>query len=107
MAPQFAAAVTATRAAIDIMCSLTIDCRCETAIVGMIRYQWPRTIAVDVVPSSAAEVRKLAPVSACIVAGRPEARLNACATIAINPAPTAVPTRAGRTAANHRPTVAQ
>ena len=45
------------------MCTLTIDCRCDTCIDGRMRYQCPRIIAVDAPPSSAAELRKLAMVS--------------------------------------------
>ena len=56
------------------MCSLTIDCRCDTCIDGMTRYQWPRIIAVQAPPSSAAELRKLATVSACAVVGRQSRR---------------------------------
>ena len=47
------------------MCTLTIDCRCDTCSDGITRYQWPRIIAVQAPPSSAAELRKLATVSAC------------------------------------------
>ena len=46
------------------MCTLTIDCRCETCIDGITRYQWPRIIAVQAPPSSSAELRKLTTVSA-------------------------------------------
>src|SRR4030095_13330933 len=42
MARNTAAATTATRTIIDRICSLTIDCRCDTCIEGMMRYQWPR-----------------------------------------------------------------
>src|SRR5206468_1236288 len=42
------------------MWSLTIDCRCDTCIEGITRYQWPRIIAVQAPPRSAAELRKLA-----------------------------------------------
>src|SRR2546427_653694 len=41
------------------MWSLTIDCRCDTCIDGITRYQWPRIIAVQAPPRSAAELRKL------------------------------------------------
>ena len=49
------------------MCTLTIDCRCDTCIDGMIRYQCPRIIAVDAPPRSAVELKKLARVTAALV----------------------------------------
>src|SRR3954449_3102125 len=64
VATQTAAPTTAARASIDAMCPLTIDCRYDTSIDGMTRYQWPRIIAVQAPPSIAAEVRKLRTVSA-------------------------------------------
>src|SRR5438552_15314837 len=105
MAMNTAAATTTTRTTTEAMCTLTIDCRCDTGSEGMTRYQCPRIMAVHAPPRSAAELKKLATVIAC--AERPEAWLTPCATSAIRPAPTAVATIAGRTEASARPTVAQ
>ena len=72
------------------MCTLTIDCRCDTCIDGITRYQWPRIIAVQAPPSIAAEVRKLATVSACDRrASAPAETSIACSTTATRPPPTA------------------
>src|SRR5438874_380366 len=107
MAKKTAAATTATRTTIDAMCTLTIDCRCDTCIDGMTRYQWPRIIAVHAPPSMAAELRKLAMVRAWTGAARPAAASNAWATSATNPPPQATETISGLTDASVRPTVAQ
>ena len=108
IANNTAAPTTTTRTTIDAMCTLTIDCRCDTCIDGMTRYQWPRIIAVHAPPSSAAELRKLATVSARTgdrAAGRNVERLQRRARRA--PPTTATPTIAGRIDASVRPTVAQ
>ncbi len=89
------------------MCSLTIDCSCETCIDGMTRYQCPRIIAVHAPPSSAAELRKLATVSIWVVTAVPAAVSSACATSATSPDAHATPTIAGRIDASVRPMVAQ
>src|SRR2546425_9411326 len=89
------------------MWSLMIDCRCDTCIDGITRYQWPRIIAVQAPPRSAAELRKLAIVIATTARPWPDTAANACATIAIRPAPTAIETSSGRIEASVRPTVAQ
>ena len=69
------------------MCTLTIDCRCDTCIDGITRYQWPRIIAVQAPPSIAAELRKLATVSAMTARrARPRRSRAPAATIATRPA---------------------
>src|SRR5262245_32520304 len=107
MARNTAAATTTMRTISDAMCSFTTDWRWVTCIDGMIRYQWPRIIAVQAVPSNAAELRKLAIVSTSIGNGLSATTTIACATMAMSPPPTAVQTRNGRIAASVRPTVAQ
>src|SRR5512146_1831852 len=107
MASTTTAATTATRTTIDAMCSLTIDCRCDTCIDGITRYQWPRIIAVQAPPSSAADESTLASVIACTPTGRPAPSTAACATSATIAEARAVQTTAGRIDASVRPTVAQ
>src|SRR4030088_3289197 len=74
MAMNTAAATTTTRTTIEAMCTLTIDCRCDTWSEGITRYQCPRIIAVHAPPRSAAELRKLATIIAC--AGKPDGEQN-------------------------------
>src|SRR2546428_12856834 len=107
MATDTAATTTTMRTTSVAMCTLTIDCRCETCIEGRIRYQWPRIIAVDAPPRSAAELRTLATVSTVGPSPRPPATPIACAVNATRPPTHATPTIAGRTDASARPTVAQ
>ena len=81
------APTTTTRASIEPMCTLTIDCRCDTCSDGITRYQWPRIIAVQAPPSIAAEVTKLATVSSLrTAASGPPDTSSACSTMAISPA---------------------
>src|SRR6266498_3176402 len=107
MAKNTAAPTTTTRTTIDAICTLTIDCRWDTCIEGITRYQWPRIIAVHAPPSIAAELRKLAIVSACTGSERADAATRACSTTAAVPPPTASATSSGRIDASARPTVAQ
>src|SRR5437870_2237084 len=107
MAKNTAAATTTTRTTVDAMCILTIDCRCDTCIDGMTRYQWPRIMAVHAPPSMAAELRKLAIVSAWTGSARGDAAASACRVTATAPPPTASATSTGRIDASVRPTVAQ
>src|SRR5215470_2404898 len=101
-----AAATTATRNTSDTMCSFTIDWRYDTFIDGMTRYQCPRIIAVQVPPRSAADVRKLAIVSAVVVVDHPHVTSIACSTNVRIPPTHATATMAGRMDASARPTVA-
>src|SRR5258707_13515025 len=101
-----AAATTATRSTSEMMWSFTIDCRYDTFIEGITRYQCPRIIAVQVPPSSAAEVRKLATVSAVTVGDHPLVTSNACRTTVKAPAAHATATIADRTKAGFRRTSA-
>src|SRR6266487_7080604 len=107
MAKNTAAPTTTTRTTIDAICTLTIDCRWDTCIEGITRYQWPRIIAVHAPPSIADELRKLAIVSACTGSERADAATRACSTTAAVPPPTASATSSGRIDASARPTVAQ
>ena len=94
------------RSAVEPMWNRTTACSSDTSIDGNTRYQCPRIIAVDVPPSSAAEVTKLAAVR---TAGSPPAPAAAtpCATRAAPPESTAVHTHRGRSRASTRPMVAQ
>src|SRR6476619_3531312 len=89
------------------MCRFATDLRYDSFIEGMTRYQWPRIIAVQVPPRSAADVRKLAIVSAVVVADHPDVTSIACSTNVRIPPAHATPTMAGRMDASIRPTVAQ
>src|SRR5262249_35010744 len=102
-----AAATTATRNTSETMCSFTIDWRYDTFIEGITRYQCPRIIAVQVLPRSAADVRKLATVSAVAVADHPDVTSIACSTSVTIPPTHATLTMMGRMDASVRPTVAQ
>ena len=102
-----AAATTTTRTTIDAMWTLTIACRWDTCIDGRIKYQCPSTIAVHAPPSSAAELRKLATVSARVGGVQLADTTSACRTIAMAPAKTAAARIAVRMRVNMRPIVAQ
>src|SRR5436309_325969 len=107
IATTTAAVTTTVLITIDAMCILTIDCRCETCIDGITRYQCPRIIAVDAPPRSAVELRKLATVSTLTSMVPPVVAAIACDTSVIRPPPQANPTSAGRIDASVRPTVSQ
>ena len=94
------------RSPVEPMWNRTTDCSSDTSIDGSTRYQCPRIIAVDVPPSRAAEVTKLAAVRA---AGSPPpaAAANPWATRAPAPETTAVQIKSGRNRASTRPRVAQ
>src|SRR5262245_50841574 len=104
---KMAAATTTTRSTSETIWIFTMDCRYDTFIEGITRYQWPRIIAVQVPPRSSAEVRKLAMVIAVVVDDQPLVTSMACITIARAPAAQATATMAGRMDASIRPTVAQ
>src|SRR2546423_7111251 len=89
------------------MCARTIDCRCDTCIDGITRYQWPRIIAVHAPPSSSDDVTKLAIVSAATAGGAGLENSVACITIATTPAVAAAARMAVRNLVNSRPVVAQ
>src|SRR5262249_10255647 len=101
-----ATATTMTRAAIDAMCARTIDCRCDTSIDGITKYQCPRIIAVHAPPRSSADVRKLAMVSALPVAATLREISSPCRTTATIPVAAAAPRIAVRNLVNIRPIVA-
>src|SRR5258708_34162529 len=101
-----AAATTTTRSTSETMWSFTIDCRYDTFIEGITRYQCPRIIAVQVPPNSAADVRKLATVIAVTVADHPVVTSIAWSTRASTPPAQPTATTSGRIDARARPTVA-
>src|SRR5262249_61145338 len=68
------------------MCIRTIDCRCDTCIDGITRYQCPRIIAVHAPPRKSDEVRKLATVSAATAEDAPVDASSACMAMAVTPA---------------------
>ena len=101
------APTTAIRTAVDPMWNLTIRCNRDTSIDGSTRYQWPRIIAVQLPPSSAADERKLAAVSQAEGPASTTDQLIACVTRAATPPSTVVHSSTGRSDARARPMVAQ
>ena len=82
-----------------------MPCKWATSIDGSIKYQWPRIIAVQAPPRSAAEVKKLATVNTCIPSGVPLETSRACNIRAIKPLRVAVQRSTGRSFGHIRPTI--
>jgi len=74
---------------------------------GITRYQCPRIMAVEVPPSNAADVTKLATVMAATGEPAPAAAAIPCVTRTAAPNSTAVHSQSGRSQARTRPIVAQ